>query len=121
MYAEAAQQHLGVTAAEAHYWMLSEELRYPRHGYDWTAPRRARFLDVITTIADGIEAGLFPAAPGDWNNFRNTHEQLHVLRVRSAAAPAIAGRWPKPSSAAPELRRRATLMEFDPADAEVAP
>jgi hypothetical protein len=31
-------------------------------------------LDVLTTIADGIEGGIFPVVPGELDLWRGTHE-----------------------------------------------
>ena len=74
LYAEAAIQHLGATAASASYWMIDPRANYSRYGYEWTPERRQRFLDVATAIIDGIEKGVFLALPGEWDTWRNTHE-----------------------------------------------
>jgi hypothetical protein len=74
LYAEAAHQLLGAATTEAHYWMVDPRADYERHGYEWTVDRRSRFVDVLTTIADGIEAGVFLVEPGEWNVWRGTHE-----------------------------------------------
>jgi hypothetical protein len=63
--AEAAVQLLGAAAAEAHYWIVNEEVPFPRRGYPWDAERRSRFVDVVA----GIERGVFPAIPGEWDSW----------------------------------------------------
>jgi hypothetical protein len=72
LYSEAAVQLLGATAAEAHYWMVNEDAGFSRRGYPWDAERRRRFVDVVAGIVDGIERGVFPATPGEWDSWRNT-------------------------------------------------
>ena len=74
LYAEAAHQLLGASSTEAHYWMVDPRAGYERRGYPWTPDRRQRFIDVLATIVDGIEAGVFLVDPGDWNIWRGTYE-----------------------------------------------
>ena len=40
----------------------------------WTDDRRPASSTCVTAIVDGIEAGVFPAVPGEWNTWRRTHE-----------------------------------------------
>lgn len=75
LYAEAAHQLLGAASTEAYYWVVDPRASYARFGYPWTDDRRARFVDVLTTIVEGIEAGVFPVEPGEWNTWRNTHQE----------------------------------------------
>jgi hypothetical protein len=113
LYAEAALQHLGAPAAEAHYWMIDATARHPRHGYTWTPARRSRFLEVVTAIADGIEAGHFPAEPGEWNIFRNTHSAcVHCDFDR--LCPHDRGDMAEVKLRDPVLRGRAVLTHYDP-------
>ncbi|MDQ1516664.1 MAG: ATP-dependent helicase/nuclease subunit, partial [Actinomycetota bacterium] len=72
LYSEAAVQLLSATAAEAHYWMVNEDAGFSRRGYPWNAERRSRFVQVVAGIVDGIERGVFPATPGEWDSWRNT-------------------------------------------------
>jgi hypothetical protein len=116
LYSEAAVQLLGAVAAEAHYWMVNEEVPFPRRGYPWDAERRSRFVDVVAGIVAGIERGVFPAIPGEWDSWRNTFGNCKYcdfddvcLRDRGELAEAKA--------AAPQLAVRDVL---DPA-AEAAP
>jgi ATP-dependent helicase/DNAse subunit B len=108
LYAEAAHQLLGASTTEAHYWMVDPRADYARHGYEWTTDRRTRFLDVLTTIADGIEAGVFLVDPGEWSIFRGTHDNcafcdFDQLCVRDR------GEQSETKVAAPELRIRDAL------------
>ncbi|MCC7075990.1 MAG: PD-(D/E)XK nuclease family protein, partial [Acidimicrobiia bacterium] len=73
LYSEAARALLGAGTASAYYWMVGTE-DCPRHGYDWDDACRARFVEVVTAIVDGIEAGAFPANPGDWQIWWRTHD-----------------------------------------------
>jgi hypothetical protein len=74
LYAEAARQLLGAPSTEAHYWMVDPRTRYEQRGYAWTHDRRERFIDVLATIVDGIESGVFLVEPGEWNIWRGTYE-----------------------------------------------
>ena len=75
VYAEAAKQHYETDSAEAYYWYTSTKGEFKVAGYPWTAERRERFVDALDTIVAGIESGLFPPNPGDynhhWSNFDN--------------------------------------------------
>jgi ATP-dependent helicase/nuclease subunit B len=74
LYAEAAAARLG-GAGEVHsrYWMLDAG-SYVARGYPWTDDRRERFVDVVRTIVDGIEQGVFVPVPGEWDSWRGTHD-----------------------------------------------
>lgn len=74
LYAEAARQALGAAEVDAHYWMVNPSVGFQRYGYPWTDDRRKRMLEVLSVVADGIEGGLFPATPGEWNGWRGTHQ-----------------------------------------------
>ena len=73
-YAEAATARHGSEVAATAYWMISTKGRFLQRGYPWTEDRRARFLDVVGVIVDGIESGTFPARPGAFDAFFGTHE-----------------------------------------------
>ena len=55
--------------------MVNPRANYQRMGYEWTAEHRARLVEVVSTIVDGIETGVFAAAPGDWDSFRRTYSE----------------------------------------------
>ncbi len=74
LYAEAARQLLGAASTEAYYWMVDPRAGYERRGYPWTDDRRQRFVEVLGTIVEGIEAGVFLVEPGEWNIWRGTHD-----------------------------------------------
>lgn len=75
VYAEAAMQHYETTSAEAHYWYTSTRGEFRTAGYPWTDEHKRRFTEALDTIVTGIESGLFPPNPGDynyhWSNFQN--------------------------------------------------
>jgi RecB family exonuclease len=74
IYAEAAKAELEVDEVEAYYWMISGRGGWAKPGYAWTEERRQRFLDVAEAIVDGIESGVFPALPGEYDSFFGSHE-----------------------------------------------
>ena len=58
----------------AHYWFVSSPTGDPRVGYDVDAARLDRTREVLATIVDGIEAGMFVAHAGPNNAFFGTNE-----------------------------------------------
>ena len=56
------------------YWMVSDKGGFAQYGYQWDGEPRARFLEAVDTIAEGIERGIFPALPGDYNPFWSSYE-----------------------------------------------
>lgn len=108
LYAEAAMQQLGSHAAEAHYWMIDPSSEYRRYGYEWTAERRERFIEVLGAIVDGIAAGVFPAVTGEWDIFRRTHQNCTYCDFDSVC-PTSRGEQAAAKVNAPELRRRDAL------------
>jgi ATP-dependent helicase/nuclease subunit B len=55
----------GEGPVRARYWFTSEKGRFESIGYVVDEPVLARLREVLTVIADGISAGVFPARPGD--------------------------------------------------------
>ena len=113
IYAEAALQQLDATEADAHYWMINGDVAFARFGYRWTPERRQRLIDVVTTIVDGIDAGIFPAVPGEWNNFRNTHENCTYCEFDRVCS-RDRGEHAEAKVGAPELRIRERLLPEAP-------
>lgn len=74
LYAEAAAQHLGADTVDTRYWMVNTTANHARYGYPWTSERRERLVEVLSTTVEGIEGGVFAAAPGEWQSFRMTYE-----------------------------------------------
>ena len=64
VYALAAEQHHHVTDARAYYWFTRPTIDSPLIGYA-ADDCRDRFSEALTTIADGVAAGCFPAVPGN--------------------------------------------------------
>jgi RecB family exonuclease len=55
-----------VEDVHAYYWYTqADTLDEAREGYRLDDSVRARFVDVVDTIVDGIDRGCFPASPGD--------------------------------------------------------
>jgi ATP-dependent helicase/nuclease subunit B len=108
LYAEAVSQHLGAGEVHSQYWMVDKGERLTRHGYPWTSARRTRFVDVVRAIVDGIEQGVFPALPGDWDSWRGTHENCTYCDFDDLC-PRDRGDHAENKVAAPELRVREVL------------
>jgi ATP-dependent helicase/nuclease subunit B len=109
LYAEAAIQQLGADAATAVYWMVDTKANFERHGYDWDDIRRQRFLDVTTAIIDGIEGGIFPLVPGEWDSWRGTHSEC-VYCEFDPVCPRDRGEQAETKETAIELRIRDRLL-----------
>lgn len=108
LYAEAANQLLGGVDTSSHYWMVNDAARYARHGYQWDDERRARFVEAVTAIVEGIDSGVFAAAPGEWDSWRQSHEQCRFCEF-DAVCPVDRGEQAQAKGAAPELAVRVTL------------
>ncbi len=95
LYAEAAIGHTGLADAEANYWLLDAPAGKEFRGYRWEPEYRRRFVEVLEVITDGIDAGSFPAVPGDWNTYRQTNEacaycEFDTVCVRNRGEQAVA-------------------------------
>ncbi len=73
LYAQAGMQHLGADRASAYYWLIRDKPAVRRIGFEWDDARHERFVDVVGTIATGIEQGIFDAVPGEWDHFHASH------------------------------------------------
>ncbi|MGI9603569.1 MAG: PD-(D/E)XK nuclease family protein [Acidimicrobiales bacterium] len=69
LYAEAARQRFEHDDAAAFYWYTSARGEFRRLGYQFTPEREQRFREVVTSIVDGIEAGVFVTNSGDYNAY----------------------------------------------------
>ena len=63
IYAMAARARFGAETVRARYWLLSEKRVAPCYSVAITAEVQARFVAVLSLIADAVEAGAFPGAP----------------------------------------------------------
>jgi len=108
LYAEAGLAQLGGSSVEAQYWLVDSGGAHTHLGYPWTPDRRERFVEVVTAIADGVEAGVFPLVPGEWDSHFGTHETCRYCDFDSVC-PQGRGEQAAAKVAAPELRRRAPL------------
>ena len=113
LYAEAARQQLSADVVDARYWLLNAEVAYRRVGYEWTEDRRERFVEVLTAIVDGIEAGVFPAVPGEWNYFMGAHANCRYCDFDQVCV-RDRGEQAEVKVAAPQLAVRAALQPEDP-------
>ena len=113
LYAEAGLAQLGGESAEAQYWLVDSTGAHTHLGYPWTDDRRRRFVEVVTAIADGVEAGVFPLVPGEWDSHFNTHGGCRYCDFDSVC-PQARGEQAAVKVAAPELRRRDPLV-WEPA------
>lgn len=109
LYSEAAIQLLGARSAAGHYWVLPDEKRSERHGYDWTDERRMRFVEVIAAIVDGIEDGAFAAVPGEWDGWRRTHTNCTYCEF-DRLCPVDRGEQAAAKASSVELQVRRRLL-----------
>lgn len=68
LYAMAARESFGETGSQevhARYWLISGERSASCYSVLVTSAIEHRFREVLGLIADGIEAGAFPAVPGE--------------------------------------------------------
>lgn len=73
-YAFAAKQAFEAESAYAYYWYTTNNGDFAKAGYHWGDEQEERFLSAVTTIVDGIEQGMFPPNPGEYNSYYGTYE-----------------------------------------------
>jgi hypothetical protein len=108
VYSEAAAQRLGTASTTALYWMVNADAEFASAGYRWDDDRRDRFVAVLTAIVDGIETGVFPAIPGEWDSWRGTNQNCTYCEFDSVC-PRDRGSFAEIKVAAPQLRVRQVL------------
>ena len=119
IYAEAARARLGHDRVEARYWLISPKGKWEQPGYEWTDERRERFLGVAETIVEGIESGVFPARPGDYDAFWGAHDNCRFCDF-DRLCPRDREDHERATAAAPELAllgRLKQLVEDDDQEA----
>ena len=75
VYALAAAARYPGATVEAYFWFVTSAGRFRRAGGPIDAAARARFVEVLSVVVDGIRAGRFAARPGKRDEFRNTFEE----------------------------------------------
>ena len=119
LYAEAAAQHLGAEHTTTSYWMVNTAAGFARHGYGWTPEHRRRLLDVLATIADGIDNGVFAANPGEWQSYKSSYENCSYCAFDSVC-PKGRAEHSADKAHAPELEVRVALT-LRPESDDLAP
>ncbi len=109
LYAEAARATLGAEAVEAYYWLATSDGEYAKRGYPWTEERRARFLEVLEAVVDGIESGTFPAQPGEYDAFFRKHQNCRFCEF-DRVCPRDRDDHTEAKAGAPELGVLARLQ-----------
>ncbi len=118
MYSEGALRHTGLESAAAAYWMVESEGQ-KRRGYEWKQELRERFHEVLDAITTGIDRGVFAAAPGEWNTFRQTNEACSFCDY-DAVCVRNRGEQAEAKSTAPEVQVRLALTPPDRADGDAS-
>lgn len=113
IYALAALQHGHGVRVLAQFWLATSRGEFAMPGYDWDEERSERFLSVVGTMVDGIDTGVFPANPGEYEAFWGKHKNCTWCeydrvcpRDRDDHQDAMAG--------APELELLAQLLPSTP-------
>lgn len=116
LYAEAAVQLLGNSEASAYYWMLEHDSDVLK-GYSWTPERARRFREVIEAMVDGVDGGVFPLVPGEYDSFRQSYANCRFCDF-DRLCPSDRGAYAEAKVAAPQLKVRDRLLPPDPDDTE---
>ena len=111
LYAEAARARLGDPALDVrtNYWMVDPAVNGELHGYQWTAELADRLIEVLDAIVEGIDGGVYPAVPGEWNNWRSTHDNCVYCDFNSLC-PVARGDQAAEKQDDPRLRVRDRLV-----------
>jgi hypothetical protein len=114
IYALAARDlHPDAEEVEAYYWFVGQRGVIEMKGGPIDAEADARFRDVLNTIVSGIEAGLFPARPGNdaWYPSRGpTFASCMFCDYDAVCSSGRGEQWVELREA-PELARYVALAE----------
>jgi ATP-dependent helicase/nuclease subunit B len=76
VYAHAALTLTGATEAAAYYWYTRDDAPPDEQdGFTLDARVQERFVDAVGHIVDGVDAGWFPAVPGDRDYNPRVHQE----------------------------------------------
>ena len=113
IYGLAARSRLGDVPVRAAYWFLNERARFRQIGYDLDGALD-RFHEAIEIIVGGIEAGSFPARPGDEDTRKNSFKNCTFCDFDRICPPERDREWDRVRPA-PELAPYVGLAEGTPA------
>ncbi|HEX9259016.1 MAG TPA: PD-(D/E)XK nuclease family protein, partial [Acidimicrobiales bacterium] len=82
VYGLAARQRYG-GVAKALYWFLAESGQARRRGYTVDDAIETTLATTVRTMVDGIEAGVFPAVPGEEDWFSGTNKNCRYCAFDS--------------------------------------
>lgn len=114
LYAEAALQLLGSQQAAAYYWMLEADKDMLK-GYPWTDDRARRFREVIQAMVDGVDTGVFPLVPGEFNWFNQSYDNCRFCDF-DRLCPSDRAVYAEAKVDAPQLKIRQRLAPEAPDD-----
>jgi len=116
LYAEAVADQFETGTVATHYWMVNTKASHARYGYEWTETRRDHLTRVLSAISEGIEHGIFPAVPGDFQSHYGTHDNCKYCEF-DAVCPKDRAEHSADKADAPLLQIRSRL--HPPVDVEV--
>ncbi|NNE74290.1 MAG: PD-(D/E)XK nuclease family protein [Acidimicrobiales bacterium] len=119
LYAEAVQQRFGTEAAQAAYWYISTAGKFEVRDFDLTDENRRRFREIVGAIVRGIEAGIFPMAPGTYDAFRANHDNCTFCEF-DRVCPAGRGVIAENTSADPSVQVHLDLTRHRTGEAEAS-
>ena len=109
LYAEAARQHLGADLVESAYWYVSQRGGFGRAEVALDDATSERFRTVVGQIVEGIDGGIFPAAPGEPSWLHGTEANCAYCAFDDLC-PVDRGAQYDAKIDAPELRHLHGLM-----------
>jgi hypothetical protein len=74
IYAHAVDHPDADADPQAYYWNVSARAGSTLAGYEFGPSQRERFAEVVDRVIDGVEAGVFPMNPGEFNAFFGSHD-----------------------------------------------
>jgi RecB family exonuclease len=86
VYGLAAGAALGVERVDANYWFISEKEKFALKGYPVAEGQPPEFVETLTKMVEGIEAGVFPAHPGKRNDHQKSFENCHYCAYDALCA-----------------------------------
>lgn len=109
VYAEAVRQQHRVDTVESAYWYVSQRGGFRQVGVELDEETGRRFREVVGQIVEGIDRGIFPAAPGEPNYFNAAGSNCTYCDF-DALCPADRGTQYDAKADAPEFQVFHDLM-----------
>jgi ATP-dependent helicase/nuclease subunit B len=121
LYAEAVRQQHGGERPISHYWFATSAGGFTPVGYPYTPERQERFRQVVDHAVRDIEAGVFPARPGEPASFWGSYENCNWCDFDELCPQDRHEQWTALADSPETAAYRALAEPRDESDSEQVP